>query len=122
MSRARTVCPKPGCPTLTPGGPCDAHKRAPDTRPASHLRGYGSAHRNRFRPGVLQRHPTCVLCQRAPATRADHWPLSRKELVAKGLDPDDPKYGRGLCASCDGRQTQRRQPGGWHAAQRHNRR
>lgn len=55
----------------------------------------------------------CVLCGKAPSVVADHWPLSRRELVARGLDPNDPRYGRGLCADCDRAQTARRQPGGW---------
>jgi 5-methylcytosine-specific restriction protein A len=45
---------------------------------------------------------------------ADHWPLSRRELVEQGLDPDDPKHGRGLCTSCHSRSTAREQPGGWN--------
>ena len=32
-----------------------------------------------------------------------------------GLNPNDPRYGRGLCGSCDSAQTAIRQPGGWNA-------
>lgn len=115
MPRARSVCNQPGCPELTTGGRCKAHETP---RPDSHQRGYGHTHRSRFRPQVLARDPLCRICRRAASVIADHWPLSRKELIAAGLDPDDPRAGRGLCRSCDGRQTQARQPGGWYAEQR----
>jgi 5-methylcytosine-specific restriction protein A len=46
---------------------------------------------------------------------ADHWPLSRRELTEQGLDPDDPRHGRGLCARCHSSETARHQPGGWNA-------
>jgi 5-methylcytosine-specific restriction enzyme A len=66
---------------------------------------------------VLARDPVCVLqlpgCTRV-ATDADHWPLDRRELIAQGLDHNDPRYGRGLCHSCHSRETQRLQGGGWH--------
>jgi len=77
-------------------------------------RGYDHVHRSRFRAGVLARHPVCVLCRAAPSTVADHFPRSRRELVALGLDANDPRYGRGLCARCHNRATAARQPGGWH--------
>jgi 5-methylcytosine-specific restriction protein A len=54
---------------------------------------------------VLDRDVICVLCGAALATVADHWPRSRRQLVAAGLDADDPQYGRGLCASCHGTET-----------------
>ncbi len=85
-------------------------------RGSTGARGYGggSKHRRRFRPAVLARDPVCVLCRRAASCVADHWPLSRRELVARGMDPDDPAHGRGLCTSCHNRSTARLQPGGWH--------
>jgi 5-methylcytosine-specific restriction protein A len=50
-------------------------------------RGYGAEHRDRFRAGVLQRDDwTCVLCG-AEAKVADHYPLTRRELVKQGLAP-----------------------------------
>jgi hypothetical protein len=44
----------------------------------------------------------CVLCKehglRVPATIADHWPDTRRELLARGIEnPDDEKYLRPLC-------------------------
>jgi 5-methylcytosine-specific restriction enzyme A len=122
MPRALKVCCTPGCPNLTPGGRCADCKRESDrARGTSAERGYNSAgHLRRFRPGVLERDQLCVLCEaegRPPtlATVADHWPLSRRELIAQGLDPDDPERGRGLCAGCHNRETARHQPGGWNA-------
>jgi len=57
----------------------------------------------------------CVLCNEALSTVADHWPLSRRELSARGMDPDDPQYGRGLCDHCHNQETAANQPGGWNA-------
>ena len=31
---------------------------------------------------------------------ADHYPLERRELIARNLDPDDPRHGRGFCKPC----------------------
>jgi 5-methylcytosine-specific restriction protein A len=108
MPTQRRLCPKPGCTNTTP---CPRHKQA---RPNPAQRGYGNRHRTTFRQGVLARDPYCVLCGK-PATDADHWPLSRKQLAAQGKDPDDPRYGRGLCHPCHSRETTRNQPGGYIA-------
>jgi len=64
---------------------------------------------------VLKRNPVCVICKRAPATEADHYPLDRRTLVLRGLDADDPQYGRGLCKPCHSRSTSVNQPGGFNA-------
>lgn len=121
MPRARKACPVAGCPNTTSGGRCEDHKRESDrARGTAAQRGYASrGHRRRFRPGVLERDELCVLCTeegRPPtlATVADHWPLSRRELIAQGLDPDDPQHGRGLCKRHHDRETARNQPGGWN--------
>jgi 5-methylcytosine-specific restriction enzyme A len=125
MPRALRACPVPGCPNLTDGGRCAECGKASDrARGTRHVRGYGQEHTTRFRPGVLRRDPICQ-CDRPgqhdhgercyrQSTRADHHPKDRRELVALGLDPNDPQYGRGLCAACDSSQTADRQPGGWH--------
>lgn len=113
--RGLRVCSTPGCPELTEGGRCPTCRtNAERKRGNSAQRGYGRKHRDRFRAGVLAKHPVCVICHNAEATVADHYPLDRRQLEAKSLDPDDPIYGRGLCASCDSTQTAARQPGGWH--------
>lgn len=115
MPRARRVCSQPGCPALTNGGRCDQHRREADQRRGgARARGYDTEH-ERFRAAVLARDPACRYpdgCTQ-PATVADHWPHSRRELVALGLDPNDPRHGRGLCASHHGRETATHQPGGF---------
>jgi 5-methylcytosine-specific restriction enzyme A len=125
MPRPRyTVCTVPGCPEYTTRGRCDEHRReAEQRRGSARQRGYGRGHEQRFRPGVLARDRTCVCgdethghaapCGR-PAVHADHWPLDRRALVARGLDPDDPQHGRGLCPPCHSRHTAAEQPGGWN--------
>ncbi|WBQ03009.1 hypothetical protein [Kribbella sp. CA-293567] len=117
-SRAWKLCSKPGCPTLVPPGTSrceDCAQEADLRRGTSTERGYGVRHRKVFRKGVLDKHPICVLCLNAPSTVADHYPLSRRELVAAGHDPDDPAHGRGLCKTCHDTETATHQPGGWHA-------
>lgn len=92
-------------------------RRAGDrARGSAAARGYGAEHRERFRVEVLRRDPVCVLCRRRLSTVADHWPLSRRELVMAGLDPNDWRHGRGLCASCHGVETAAnpKQRGGWN--------
>ncbi|MFD9124937.1 holin [Kitasatospora sp. NPDC059571] len=113
--RALTICTVPGCPEYTEAGRCDDHRREADARRGTaRQRGYGRAHEQRFRAGVLARDPVCVLCSQAPSLHADHHPLSRRELVEAGHDPDDPRHGRGLCPSCHSSETARHQPGGWN--------
>ncbi|GAA4933979.1 5-methylcytosine-specific restriction protein A [Nonomuraea thailandensis] len=114
--RQRTACTTPGCPNLSTSGRCDdCRADAEAQRGTAAERGYGAGHRDRFRPGVLRKHPVCVLCRARRSKHADHYPLSRRQLEAQGLDPNDPKHGRGLCDTCHGQETARRQPGGWNA-------
>lgn len=109
------ICTVPGCPEYTTGGRCDEHRREAEVRRGTaRQRGYGRGHEQQFRPGVLARDPVCVLCKAAPSVHADHYPLSRRELVAAGLDPNDPEHGRGLCGRCHSSETATHQPGGWH--------
>ncbi|MFI9331996.1 holin [Kitasatospora sp. NPDC052868] len=122
--RALTVCTVKDCPELTDGGRCAQHERAADrARGTARQRGYGTRHETRFRGAVLARDPACV-CTEAehghsqpcgqPSRHADHHPLSRRDLLQQGADPDDPKHGRGLCHPCHSAETARHQPGGWH--------
>ncbi|MER6531170.1 holin [Streptomyces sp. NPDC001508] len=118
------VCSTPGCPEYTQQGKCDAHRRAAEQRRGSaRQRGYDRQHETRFRRPVLQRDPNCVCTDEAhghsnpcgqPSRHADHYPQDRRALVAAGLDPNDPKHGRGLCTSCHSKSTAAEQPGGWH--------
>jgi len=125
MPRALKTCSAPGCPELVTAGRCPScTARAEAARGTATHRGYGHRHRKLFRAAVLRRNPLCVCvdtghghgprCLR-PSTVADHWPLSRRELVDAGLDPDDPEHGRGLCKGCHDRHTSKAQPGGWHS-------
>lgn len=124
MARALKVCSTSGCPHLTSSGRCEACQAKADTRRGTRQRrGYGRAHETRFRPGVLRRDPICTCDQQGqhthgrrcyqPATVADHWPIDKRELVAQGMDSNDPAHGRGLCAACHNAITSLIQPGGW---------
>lgn len=132
--RPPSPCTRTGCPNLVHGGgrcpQCrlDERRNSDDVRGSANARGYGRAHRERFRRGVLRRDPYCRCtdaghdhddgpCLRA-STVADHWPIDRRQLVRIGLDPNDPRHGRGLCQACDAKQTARRQPGGWNRRHR----
>lgn len=127
MPRALRTCTTPGCPNLVPRGRCDDCKgKAEQARGSAASRGYGHRHRTRFRADVLRDHPVCQ-CEAtdhyhqpgvcvAWSEHADHYPLSRRDLVARGLDPDDPQHGRGLCGRCHSAETAKAQPGGWNAA------
>jgi 5-methylcytosine-specific restriction enzyme A len=93
------ICRQP----VKKGGLCAFHlgqydSRRDRRRPSATQRGYGQDHRELFRKPVLKRDKYCP-CG-ALATVADHYPLSRRELVAAGLDPNNPEYGRGLCKPC----------------------
>lgn len=118
MPRALKVCnglPGKRCAKLTDSGRCpDCRAEADTSRGTATQRGYNTAGHRRFRTAVLRRDPLCVLCG-SVATVADHHPLSRRELVEQGLNPNDPTRGRGLCAPCHGRETVQHQPGGWAA-------
>lgn len=114
------VCSVSGCPTIYPDGEgsrCATHRREADRRRGTaQQRGYTSTeHRVGFRRAVLRRDPICVLCGAALSTVADHHPLSRRELLDRGLDPDDPQRGRGLCKGCHDSSTAEAQPGGFNA-------
>ncbi|WP_333771009.1 holin [Streptomyces sp. IBSBF 2435] len=113
--RSLHVCSRPGCPNLTDTGRCTTCRAAAEkARGSPRQRGYDQAHESRFRAPVLARDTVCVLCGEQPARHADHWPHDRRELVRRGLDPNDPRYGRGLCGPCHSKHTAAEQPGGWH--------
>jgi len=76
-------------------------------------KGYKSIGHARFRRTVLARDPICVLCEQVLATVADHYPLTRRQLVEAGMDPNDATHGRGVCAKCHNSHTARTSPGGW---------
>jgi 5-methylcytosine-specific restriction protein A len=130
--RALKVCPCTGCtahdnscPELVATGRCQRCNQAAEQRRGSaNARGYGRAHRLGFRAQVLRDQPLCVCTDEQhghgpkcliPSRVADHHPLSRRELEQAGLNPNDPKHGRGLCDSCHNKHTADAQPGGWNA-------
>jgi 5-methylcytosine-specific restriction protein A len=112
----RNVCNVPGCATISDQPRCTEHRRQADRlRGSATQRGYTSRGHLAFRSAVLRRDPICVICHLAVSTIADHFPISRRDLIEQGLNPNDPQHGRGLCASCHGSETARHQPGGWNA-------
>jgi 5-methylcytosine-specific restriction protein A len=114
--RASKVCSTPGCPNIVDHGRCpDCTAKAETRRGTARQRGYDERHARRFRRAVLARDPICKLCHTDWSKHADHWPLSRRDLELRGLDPNDPQHGRGLCARCHSSETAALQPGGWNA-------
>jgi 5-methylcytosine-specific restriction enzyme A len=109
------VCGQPGCATTYDGNQsrCDEHLTRAKKAHWQDTKVYKSAGHREFRCVVLERDPICVLCHLMAATVADHWPKSRKDLILLGFNPDDPRFGRGLCRSCHNTQTAQHQPGGW---------
>jgi 5-methylcytosine-specific restriction enzyme A len=113
MARANKVCNVAGCPTIgTVAGKCDAHRR--EAQRGRESGGYNTKAHLRFRRAVLARDPVCKRCVKALSTVADHYPVSKRDLIAHGLDANDPQYGRGLCHRCHSIETAEHQPGGWH--------
>lgn len=111
------VCSVAGCPTIYEGKSTrcpTCQTKADQARGTATHRGYNSAGHQAFRRAVLRRDPICVECQQRQSTVADHYPRSRKELISLNLNPNNPAYGRGLCATCHNQETARNQPGGWH--------
>ena len=85
--------------------------RTDNRRGSASRRGYDHAHATEFRDGVfdlwgtqcvaprydeLDAGPVGEICGRT-ASHADHYPKSRRQLIAEGLDPNDPNNGRPLC-------------------------
>lgn len=110
------VCNIPGCPNLFngKGGRCNEHQRQARAARTDNKVYSSKGHRN-FRATVLARDPICVTSGCIQwATVADHYPQTRRELVEQGLNPNDPQYGRGLCAPHHNQWTAQTSPGGWN--------
>lgn len=119
--RPRPPCPIPGCPELTTGGRCTTHEREANRDRASRGGAVYTTRWQRIRKAYLYAHPWCVLCS-ALATVADHFPESRRELVARGESkPDAWSRLRPLCTSCHNSETAKHQPGGFAAEHRSRR-
>jgi 5-methylcytosine-specific restriction enzyme A len=98
----RVACSNCGRPTDA-GPRCDSCRLPPKKGDAA----YTSSEWRRRRAVFLTKNLFCVLCkergQMVRATVADHYPRSRKELVAAGVaDPDDERFLRALCRACHG--------------------
>lgn len=91
------VCSVPGCPELSDRGKCPTHRRAAEAKRGSAAeRGYDAAWQKRSK-AFLASHPVCVLCG-GKAEVSDHWPKTRRQLVAEGVrDPDADQHLRPLC-------------------------
>lgn len=110
------ICGKPGCPTAYDGDKsrCPEHLGKAKAAHWQDTKVYKTAGHREFRRQVLERDPICVLCGVRAANIGDHYPKSRKELIDLGFNPDDPRFGRGLCRGCHNSQTATHQPGGWN--------
>ena len=112
-----SVCTEPGCPVLTSGGRCPAHskQRVQQDRPTTTQQGYGARWRA-VRDPFIAAHPVCqgdgiVPGQHHPncdgrATVADHDPVTRRVLVARGdPNPDACRHLVARSAACHGRKS-----------------
>jgi 5-methylcytosine-specific restriction protein A len=115
-SRPPTVCPR--CRNTHGERRCPhcAARRAREREPGQRTPGDERDQRTaRSSRGFLRRHRVCVLCGR-PSQVSDHWPRTRRELLAAGVrDPDAWHRLRPLCKPCHDRHTAATTPGGWYA-------
>jgi 5-methylcytosine-specific restriction protein A len=115
MTRAPSTCTKDGCAAIAVDrGRCleHKHKRAPERR--VNRERYNSIGWLRNKANYIRAHPVCCLCGGAAET-PDHWPVSRRDLVAAGdQHADSWDKLRPLCKRCHSRETARLQPGGWN--------
>jgi hypothetical protein len=94
----KIACHRCSRPTDNGDGVCD--ECASVLRPEARV--YDQATWRRTSMSFLRRNPWCALCEergmQVKATVADHWPMSRKELIAAGIDdPDQHRFLRPLC-------------------------
>ena len=106
-----TVCNEPGCPTLVElDAKCpdcrSKSRRASDAkRPNSTQRGYGRHWREQVREPFLRYFPVCVDCG-GRSEVPDHDPISRAELVRRGVpNPDDFGFLVPRCVRCHNQRT-----------------
>lgn len=73
MARAKRVCTEVGCPVLTAGGRCDAHRRQADrARGTRQQRGYDRTH-DRTRATHLRRATPTTPCARCSHPLGEHY-------------------------------------------------
>lgn len=114
-ARPLRPCTTPGHNVVTGTGRCQQclDRLRADRRRRSPQHDYGPLWRVR-RAAFLADNPRCALCNRR-ANVADHHPVSRRLLIARGVvDPDTDDRLRPLCKPCHDRETAQLQPGGWH--------
>ena len=114
-SRAARRCPR--CRQTYTGPKCTRCTKRDDAYRAARAddldRYYSTAEWQRISRHYLNHHPACVLCG-APSKVADHYPKSRRQLVAEGItNPDTWRRLRPLCIACHRTETNRLQPGGF---------
>jgi 5-methylcytosine-specific restriction protein A len=105
------VCASPGCPAVLVDGStrCPAHaaRRRDSDRDRRRPWRYNDAAWRRNRANFLRAHPRCIDCG-AAATVADHAPIDRVELIARGEPhPDAWEHLQSRCESCHNRRTAR---------------
>lgn len=120
-------CTTPGCKGRVPIGErgsrcarCQIQRRRDSDRARGNAAQRGYDHQ--WRKGGAEyfaAHPYCVVngpnCTKIAKVR-DHYPKSRRQLVAEGVaDPDAWRYLRPVCRPCHSWETTRHQPGGWNA-------
>lgn len=65
MARAKRVCAKPGCPVITEGSKCSAHRReAERARGSREQRGYDHAHRSLRKAFIPEHQAGTLICWR----------------------------------------------------------
>lgn len=110
--RPASPCPRPRCPHASP---CPVHvpaaRREVDAaRGSAAARGYDRKWR-RNSARFLAAHPVCRDCG-GRSEQADHWPLSRRQLVAAGVEhPDAWERLVPRCTSCHSSRTAREHSG-----------
>ena len=110
------VCATPRCPAVIPvaTSTCGECRRKADAARGPRER-YSSAGWTRNRANFLAAHPICALGSE-PSYTPDHFPVSRRDLVARGEpNPDAWQHLRPLCDAHHRSETARLQPGGWNA-------
>ena len=102
-TKPKRPCRHPGCPKLSGGVYCEAH-RARYARESASSRGYGSKWQ-KARARFLEKHPLCAECLRVkrltPATVVDHIIPHRGD---QQLFWDEQNW-QPLCKSCHDRKT-----------------
>lgn len=99
---AMRVCPKPGCPELTPGGPCAAHRtQREQQRGTRQQRGYGPAHerlRKQWRPkveaGLVNCHADPCIAPILRILPGESWDLGHDRATGKHRGPEHERCNR----------------------------